>query len=571
MNNILNTTPNKLGSGNLPSGYDEIVFTLSDGNWTKNIVLPTEPKNKSKVVIRSSASYTAQLDVTNVDVPLSSLAIVTGCEYVFEYNIDSDKWLISGTDVGYLTPNEIGGVLPEGTDTITFYSMADGNWEPRVTLPVKAKDGAFIIIRSLATYSSKVSNDNMLYASTTQIISGDEYVFKYLSGFNGWVVESAPNRVLNAGGIKLQVPTPTSQSTTVYFSDANWIEKIKLPETAGDRDKISLKSAATYTATIDSSNVNLPGVMKLHKGEQYDFFYIAENKKWQLMTHPDTVYQAEDIPGGNVPELVRPRTFINVSDYNWKSLFMLPSNQQEGTRIVVHSFAELSFTVQANEKRYSIANGEIVAFFVDNNHVWNKETITIDLLLVYSDKAAARLGEGVMRNRLIEAFNLTNEALENSGANFRYRMRGLNKITAKDSWKSLGDPLSDLRSDPIVQGWRDSLKADGVYYEGTEDGCGLAWVKASSFNMVATGSINCGTTVMRHELGHNMGLQHAGESNSYNQGYGLLSTIMGGNALPYYATPHRFTLDYGIPMGIPNKIDAVRAMNEFSSTVAAYR
>lgn len=571
MNNILITTPNQLGSGNLPSGYDEIVFSLSDGNWTKNIILPTQPKNKSKVVIRSSASYTAQLDVTNVDVPLSSLAIVTGCEYAFEYKMDIGEWLISGSDVSYLTPNEVGGILPDSTDTITFYSMADGNWQSRLTLPAKAKDGAFIIIRSLATYSSKVNNDNMLYASTTQVITGDKYVFKYLLGFNGWVVELAPNRMLNAGDIGLQVPTPTSQCTTVYFSDANWIEKIKLPETAGDRDKITLKSTATFTATIDALNVNLPGIMKLHTGEQYDFFYIAENKKWQLMMHPDTIFQAKDIPGGNVPELTRPRTFINVSNYNWQSVLTLPSNQQEGTRIVVQSSAELSFMVLANEKRYSIANGETVAFSVDKNHLWSKETITIDLLLVYSDKAADRLGEGIMRNRLTEAFNLTNEALENSGANFRYRMRGLNKIIAKDSWKALGDPLRDLRSDPIVQGWRDSLKADGVYYEGTEDGCGLAWVKANSFNMVATGSINCGTTVMRHELGHNMGLQHAGESNSYNQGYGLLGTIMGGNALPYYATPYRYTLDYGIPMGIPNKIDAVRAMNEFSSTVAAYR
>lgn len=571
MENIFITTPNQLGSGNLPSGYDEVVFTLSDGNWTKNIVLPTQPTDKSKVVIRSSAGYTAQLDVTNVDVPLSSLPIESGCEYKLQYTLSINAWLISSTNVSYLTPNDVGVIIPESTDSITFYSMENGNWASQVTLPVKAKDGAIIIIRSRATYSSKVSNDNMLYASTTHIITGDEYVFKYLSGFNGWVVDSAPNRILNAGDIKLQVPTPTSQNTTVYFSNANWIEKIKLPETAGDRDKISLKSAATFTATIDSSNINLPGVMKLHTGEQYDFFYIAENKKWQLMMHPNTVYQAKDIPSGNVPELTRPRTFINVSNGNFQSVLTLPSNQQEGTRIVVQSSAEWSFTVLANNMSYSIANGEIVAFKVDENHIWKKETITIDLLLVYSDKAAARLGESVMCNRLIEAFNLTNDALENSGANFRYRMRGLNKIIAKDSWKTLGDPLNDLRSDPTVQGWRDSLKADGVYYEGTEDGCGLAWVKASSFNMVATGSINCGTTVMRHELGHNMGLQHAGESSSYNQGYGLLGTIMGGNALPYYATPYRYTLDYGIPMGIPDKIDAVRAMNEFSSTVAAYR
>jgi hypothetical protein len=46
---------------------------------------------------------------------------------------------------------------------------------------------------------------------------------------------------------------------------------------------------------------------------------------------------------------------------------------------------------------------------------------------------------------------------------------------------------------------------------------------------------------------------------------------MAGNAVPYYSTPDRYTMDYGIPMGIPNKIDAVQAMNSLSSKVSAYR
>lgn len=76
---------------------------------------------------------------------------------------------------------------------------------------------------------------------------------------------------------------------------------------------------------------------------------------------------------------------------------------------------------------------------------------------------------------------------------------------------------------------------------------------------------------MRHELGHNMGLEHGGKTESINQGYGLLSTIMAGNAIPYYSTPERYTADYGIPMGIPGKIDGVQAMNGISAAVAAYR
>ena len=35
-----------------------------------------------------------------------------------------------------------------------------------------------------------------------------------------------------------------------------------------------------------------------------------------------------------------------------------------------------------------------------------------------------------------------------------------------------------------------AFDSDGIYYEGTESGCGLAWVRASAFNMVATGSLD---------------------------------------------------------------------------------
>ena len=123
----------------------------------------------------------------------------------------------------------------------------------------------------------------------------------------------------------------------------------------------------------------------------------------------------------------------------------------------------------------------------------------------------------------------------------------------------------------VVKQLRDKLHADAVYYAGAEEGCGLAWVKSPASYMFATGSINCGTNVMRHEFGHNMGLSHGGEGKNYAQGYTKVSSIMGGNSIPFYATPYRYTEDNGIPMGIENQFDAVRAMNEFSATVAKYR
>ncbi|TFZ51019.1 hypothetical protein E5C26_11685 [Serratia proteamaculans] len=570
-NKTLSTSPNQLGSGNLPSGYDEINFRMENGNWTKEIKLPLEPTDKNKVNIISNAAYTAYLDTTEVDVPLKSIPIKTGSSFTLVYQANISKWSISGPGISYLSPNSVGDTIPEKPDNITFYTLADHNWVPAVTLPAKANDGAYIVVRSLAAWNAKVNTTNMLYASTATIFTNDIYTFKYLAAFNGWVIDSAPVRTLFADNINVQMPKPTSQFTEVKFTSQHWIELIRLPENAGDRDKVSIKSSSIFYAAIDASNVNMPGAMYLYNGDQYDFIYIAENKKWQLMKHPDSRFYAYELPNGRLGQLGRPRTLIHAGVGNPHSQLELPGNQPAGSRVVITSDAAKDFTVLADGKTYPVSNGEIVAFKVDENKAWSKETITIDLLLLYSDKAAARMGEDIMRNRLIEGFNMTNEALENSGANFRYRMRGLRQVVAKDHWKELIDPLRELRSDPTVQGWRDSLKADGIYYEGTEDGCGLAWVRSSAFNMVASGSINCGTTVMRHELGHNMGLNHADSGGSYNQGYSLVRSIMGGNTIPYYSTPHRYTQDYGIPMGIVDKVDAVRAMNEFSATVAAYR
>ncbi|WP_145571921.1 M12 family metallo-peptidase [Yersinia bercovieri] len=567
--NPLSTTPNKLKSGLLPSGHSEVEFKLSDGNWTRDIFLPLQPEQGDRVVIQSVAGYNAYLHL-----PFSTIEIKTGSKYSLEYREDIQQWNIQGTDINFLTPDSVGNTIPDKLKGITYYMMESYNWVPEIRLPAAAEDGALIIIRSAATNSeAKIAAEHLLYNSTSTIKSGDQYVLKYLKKFNGWVFESAPIRRAEFDSTDGEIPYPTGKNTLVDITDSHWLAKIKLPEQAGDRDKITLKSSTDKITIIDTTHINDPGVMKLRNGEQYDFFYIAENGKWQLISSPDTVYQSQDILSGEVPELRTPRTIINISTDNYQPELRLPTNPLSGSRVIINSDAESDISVSAGKENYKVSQGETVAFKVDEQGLWFRETVTIDMLLLYSDKAADKFGEDVIRAQLIEELNITNEALENSGANFRYRMVGLRQIEAKAHWSKLGHPLRDLRDDTLVQEWRDTLKADGIYYKGTEDGCGLSWLGThnNSKNMVATGSTNCGKAVMRHEMGHNMGLKHYHSDGSYNAGYGLLSTIMADNSIPYYSTPNRYTADYGIPMGIVGAHDAVRAMNERSAAVAGYR
>ncbi|HWO25588.1 MAG TPA: zinc-dependent metalloprotease family protein [Kofleriaceae bacterium] len=572
-------TPNSNGGGQLPSGYDKVVFTLADGNWTPVITLPASPANGAQVQISSSAGYSASIDTTKVDLPVNPLSLKAGESYLLTFRTDQGKWIPTGTKIGNYSPNQSGAIILDTHPKISFYQMADGNWTGGVTLPKAASPGDIVVVRSSAAYTSKINPDNLLYASTMPIKTGDEYAFVFDEYFKRWLLEAAPQRALTAAQATANMGSPSSPRTLVSFADGNFVPSITLPLTAGNRDRIKLTSSATWTAKITGTNIQLYDSLALNTGDTYEFMYVAELAKWVVMQMPTTEHSAQKLTGGVIPALARPRTKVSFADGNWVKDLYLPIPAPKRHRVVVESSATLSFAVHGidntPDQTVPVNTGETIAFVVDDNGKWQRETAIITVLMLYSNKVVARIGEPAAHARLHEGFRLTNEALENSGVNFRIKLVGMSMITAPDTWKALGDPLSALRSDTNAQTLRDRAKADAIYYEGTEEGCGLAWVKASAFNMVATGSLNCGTTVMRHEFGHNMGLNHGvsteNTNGQYAVGYNPVTDAMGGNASPYYSTPLRYTEQYGIPMGVAGQVDGVRAMNEFSATVAAYR
>lgn len=364
---------------------------------------------------------------------------------------------------------------------------------------------------------------------------------------------------------------------TFLLYDGAWVKSVTLPKTARDGDTIVIKSSATWSSKILPNNTIYSTSISLKTGNEYQFNYIGDQQKWRLDgASAKNKYQAWELDSGIIPSLTSQETTVNFADGNWVRDLYLPTPSPENFRVVVDSKATWSFTVRGLKNYYqskTIRTGDRVTFIVNSSGAW-EELTHIDMLMLYSDKLANRIGETAARARAYESFNLTNDALENSGANFRLRLVGLRKVAAKNHWTHIYDPLRELRNDETVQGWRNQLKADALYYEGTESGCGLGWLNVitSSYNMIGTGSINCGTNVMRHEFGHNMGLMHGGNGTDgqYWRGYNTVRSIMGGNRIPYYSTPLRYTAD-GTRMGIPGRIDAVRRINEVSKTISNYR
>ncbi|WP_161972860.1 zinc-dependent metalloprotease family protein [Enterovibrio baiacu] len=565
-----NLTPKDVVDGQLPSNDRNITFTTYNGNWVRDIKLPLTPEDNTVVTVISKAGYAS--NIAHATLQFEQLLLTTGDRVTVRYKASNASWSI---DMENQSPNATGSQIDNSAgQQYVHYRVWNGNWTRQITLPEDAQKLRGIIISSDAAWDAEISSDQLLTKSSTRLKRGDTYKLTYNTTYKKWAFQHTPQRVINARDIRDgTVPTPTSPDTLVQFANANFIHTLSLPAQGKEGDTVTVRSRAAWTASILNANTNMKTPVSLRTGDEYVFVYRSDRRHWALFTHPEKSFNARDVKNGQLA-VVSPTTKVYFSNGNWQRNLYLPQSP-EGFRVHLKTDAWWSFTVQAQAmKNEAIHRGEHVTFVVNASGNWERETVTIDLLGYYSHRNVERLGEAASRNRLVEGMSLTNEALINSHANFRFRFVSIERFQSPSTWLRLGDALSALRSDKTAQDRRNALKADGIYYEGTESGCGLAWVRASRFNMVASGTIHCGTTVMRHELGHNMSLNHGvslpEQASNYNVGYSREGTVMGGNRQPYFSTPELLSPTTKLPLGFEDQIDGVRAMNAFSHQVANY-
>lgn len=564
------------GSGNIPSGYSLVNFKTGDGNWSATITLPATASQGDVINIISNASYNSNIITSNTDYPLGSMLIKKGETVSFVYQSAQARWSL--TSIPQYSPASSGATVPDvGNSKAVRYSMSDGNRVKTIYLPATANDNAVILIDSSAPQISTIDPANLLQASTFRVQQGDLYALMYSAKYQKWLPVVTPVRKLTAKQTGSVIPVPTAPKTEVSFDADNWRASITLPATASDRDRIFIKSSATRAAVINNTNLEFQGTLSILEGSTYEFMFVKDKNLWVIQNSNTDSYLLKDVPWGQMAAIRYPVTRVTASIGNWRSALKLPDSAKPGDRVIVQSDYPKPFSVTATQASFAsqtINQGDTVRFIRSADNQWTVESSLINMLLVYSDQAAARLGASAMKARLLEGLRLTNQAAENSLANFYLRVAGV--MQQEMPGDTLGDALSNLRSETNVQTQRNALAADAVYYEGTEDGCGLAYVNQnpSAYNMAGTGSLNCGTTVMRHEFGHNMGLNHGGEPSTafpYAQGYTKLATVMGGNAIPYYSTPRIYTKDWGLALGIEDQIDAVRMLNRNAPAVSQFR
>jgi len=577
---VTDLTPATVPDGQLPSGYSSIIFNIAKGDEPRFFRLPERPDDGDWVLFASSSDMGRYVLSNKLNLPLKQVKI-QACGYCnFRYSKSKGQWSVSGSKLKFYSSAQ--HAIPAGSWDIAIYDIKPGDAFPRIGLPASADDKDLIIIRSASSLESRIDPDGLLYASTAVIKAGDVYALRYVADFKKWAVEKAPERPIDLRSVNA---SPSSPRSIMRLTDDLWIPTIKLPPGAGDRDRITIRSATSRNAWIDPAGIEKKGAFGLSQGQEYTFMYLGDKQRWVVMDAPDTVYTAADLKGGVMPSAATPRA-IYVSDRKtFIPSISLPKPQQKGARIAFKGEAARPFTVLAPSssgevETLSVEVGETPAL-VSGGGRWLLENHTIDLLGIYSDQAAADYGDGLMRAQLFEEVMNTNHALENSGAEVRVRLVGMKQIAAQRSWTDIDAARVALNNNAEALRWRDEFKADLIHYEGVErrsgsnnSVCGTASGFLGASYPVSTGSATCGTKTLRHELGHQLNLSHANQESLFGgRGYAPAATIMSpdGGSRPFYSTPNRYTQDYGIPMGVRRKYDAVDTLNATVPVVADYR
>ena len=534
--------------------------------------LPASANDQDVITINSQAGYASYLDTSNTDLPLESLTVRQGQSYSFVFDKTSTQWRVKPT-VSYPSNGANEFAVINHDQMIQKVHVRNGQWARQITLPSNVAEGTLINVISDAGYDSSINTSNLLFASSYILKNGDSFWFKYSKELAKWVPESISPYQLKAQNVGSKITSIKAPLTEVIFADANWIPTLELPQTAKDRDRVVVKSSATWEATILNTNINTQATLKLNRGDRYEFMYVADIAKWVLMSSPQLALEAKSLNTKKLPDMKQPMIRVKIGNANWQANLALPSKANIGDKVIFSSLADWSTTITAsNGLKQTISKGENQRYIFSAKG-WVKDSYTIDMLLVNSPEVSKSLGANAAKIRMLEAQDLTNVAAENSNAQFYIRDVGYLEYRIPGSTK-LGDITGAGRDDKTIQNERNRVKADAVYYQGNEEGCGLAWVNKSplAYNMLGTSSTNCGLSVMRHEFGHNMGVDH-NDSHDSARGFAhpLGSTIMGGNSLPFFSSPTLYHPKYGYRLGLANKTDALSMINKNAPVVAQFR
>ncbi len=236
------------------------------------------------------------------------------------------------------------------------------------------------------------------------------------------------------------------------------------------------------------------------------------------------------------------------------------------------------------------------------------DTVQVDLLGLYSDELVAIRGSvDAAETEVINQVEIANQVHVDSGTRVRFSLSGLEQITVPAG--ILNHPLLSALTNNSLEGidvreLREAAAADLVFvlrpYQKGDPTCGTGWLVTSELGRtnanpdlgysISNVGTQCGSYVVPHELGHNLGSMHDRETSTNANGvqYGAFPYSFGYRqpgppgfaTVMAYETAHEPWVGYfssptlmacGASCGVADEADNVRSLEQVAPAVAAFR
>lgn len=221
----------------------EVLFM--DGNWINRIILPKVAGDRDKIIIKSVASLASVIDNAGVDFQ-GSMKLFSGGAYEFIFIKEKGVWQMLSSPSDVVSPlSLVSGQLPNMSVSKMVYNSWDGGFHWVVKLPVSAKMGDVVIVRSYATFSFTVVKPYETAGDTVTAGDNVRYVYKgvwvrdtriitMLSVYSSEVSEYLGDAVIRARmneATRLTNEALENSNSNFYIKHVGFLKRASLGET----------------------------------------------------------------------------------------------------------------------------------------------------------------------------------------------------------------------------------------------------------------------------------------------------------------------------------------------------
>lgn len=279
-----NLSPNTNGgTGNMPSGYSQLNFLLSNGDWVTDIRLPTAATHGDRVAAMSDAHWIARFDLTGtVFESAAGAPFVKDVLLDFVWNTYAGRWDVQDGPMAraLLGPNLAVDHIAPSPHLLTQYTMIDGMHAKELHLPVQAQEHAILAVANRATWSTRINAaPGTLKGDWHECGSLQDCTFLYDTGTKRWRAATGTSTI----GPQAQLPFPSRTVMRVVAKPAlDPATRITLPAWAVHGDVYAIvDNSGAVGHHVETANTNLPAPVSLEDGRELRLRYNAIVYTWE--------------------------------------------------------------------------------------------------------------------------------------------------------------------------------------------------------------------------------------------------------------------------------------------------